>query len=112
VAMAVPMAQTIGESRRFSVDEIIRMSEGGILRPEERPELVDGGLIVMSPEASITRTPPPGSMGRFHGPIPKDFRCVRRAFCPSAPTIAWNPASLPSGAGPTGVHGQPGKRSS
>lgn len=51
MAMAVPVAQTTTEgSRRFTVDEVMRMSEAGILRPEERLELDDGVLVVMSPE--------------------------------------------------------------
>jgi Uma2 family endonuclease len=63
--MAVPTALTIGESRRFSVDEIIRMSDGGILPPGERLELVDGRLVVMSPEGVDHAN----SIARIHGAL-------------------------------------------
>jgi Uma2 family endonuclease len=36
--------------RRFTVDEVLRMAEVGIIRDEERLELVDGVLVAMSPE--------------------------------------------------------------
>ena len=35
--------------RRFTVDEYLAMIEAGILRKEERLELIDGEIIIMSP---------------------------------------------------------------
>lgn len=36
--------------RRFSVDDVVRMVEAGILGEDERVELIDGELIVMAPQ--------------------------------------------------------------
>ena len=38
--------------RRITVDEYCRMSEVGILRPDERTELIDGGLVAVAPANS------------------------------------------------------------
>jgi hypothetical protein len=35
--------------RRFTVEEYERMGEAGVLRPDERVELVDGEIVLMSP---------------------------------------------------------------
>ena len=47
--MAVPEAQApIPEKRKFTVAEYYRMAEVGILRPDERVELIEGEIIVMA----------------------------------------------------------------
>ena len=38
--------------RRFTVDEYYRMAEAGIIRPDERVELVDGRIVAMNPIGS------------------------------------------------------------
>ena len=42
-------AAVLAGKRRFTVDEYLAMIEAGILRKEERLELIDGGIIIMSP---------------------------------------------------------------
>lgn len=37
-------------TRRLTVDEVLQMAEAGIIRETERIELIDGGLVEMSPE--------------------------------------------------------------
>ena len=41
--------QTLPMRRRFTVDEYFALAEAGILRKEERVELIDGEIIIMSP---------------------------------------------------------------
>ena len=41
--------QTLPTRRRFTVDEYFALAEAGILRKEERVELIDGEIIIMSP---------------------------------------------------------------
>ena len=38
--------------RRFDVDDYYQLAEAGILRPDERVELVDGDVIAVSPQGS------------------------------------------------------------
>ena len=42
-------AAVLSGKRRFTVDEYLAMIEAGILRKEERLELIDGGIIIVSP---------------------------------------------------------------
>jgi Uma2 family endonuclease len=39
--------------RRFTADEVMRMVEIGVLRPDERVELIEGELIVVSPQGAV-----------------------------------------------------------
>ncbi len=41
--------QTLPMRRRFTVDEYFALAEAGILHQEERVELIDGEIIIMSP---------------------------------------------------------------
>ncbi len=42
-------SQTLPMRRRFTVDEYFALAEAGILHKEERIELIDGEIIIMSP---------------------------------------------------------------
>jgi Uma2 family endonuclease len=44
------------ERRAFTVDEIWRMVETGIIAPEERFELIEGELVPMSPKGPVHET--------------------------------------------------------
>jgi hypothetical protein len=45
------------ETRRFTAAEYLRLAEVGILRPEERVELIDGVIVAMSPLVEVHREP-------------------------------------------------------
>ena len=53
VPAAVPptpeVVASVPEKRKFTVAEYYRMAEAGILRPDERVELIEGEIIVMAP---------------------------------------------------------------
>lgn len=40
------------DPHRFTLDEVLRMQDAGILEPDTRVELIDGGLIEMAPEGT------------------------------------------------------------
>jgi len=42
-------ASTLSKRRRFNVDEYYKMAEAGILKPDERVELIEGVVVTMSP---------------------------------------------------------------
>ena len=48
-AQGTKVAAYVPQTRKFTVAEYYRMSEVGILRPEERVELIEGEIIVMPP---------------------------------------------------------------
>lgn len=50
--MAIASLDETVKPRRFTVEEYYRMAEAGILEPEERLELLDGVIYVMSPIGS------------------------------------------------------------
>lgn len=50
VAMAFDAPVASPKSRRFTVDEVLRMVEVGILRDDEPVELIDGELRIVSPQ--------------------------------------------------------------
>ena len=43
------MAETMVERRRFTVDDYYQMAEAGIIGDQERVELIDGEVVIMSP---------------------------------------------------------------
>jgi Uma2 family endonuclease len=49
VATADKLAPTVDGRRRFTVDDYYRMAEAGILRADERVELLDGEIVDMVP---------------------------------------------------------------
>ena len=48
-AAAAPAPSPTRETRKFTVAEYYRMGEAGILKPDERVELIEGEIIVMPP---------------------------------------------------------------
>ena len=45
--MTTPMARP-AQHRRFTIDDLDRMVEAGILKHDERVELIDGEIVAMS----------------------------------------------------------------
>lgn len=74
-AMAVEPAP-----RRFTVDEYYQMAHAGILRPQDRVELIEGEIIVMTPMGS----PHAGALSRFTNTLPQrlEGKALVRVQCP------------------------------
>lgn len=79
--MATAATDTPSEARRFTGDEVMRMVEAGILGEDEKAELLDGTLSVMTPQGfdhgdvitrltmTLARTCPQGLFVRPQVPI-------------------------------------------
>src|SRR3954468_20429676 len=71
---AMPASRSASpKRRRFSVDEYYKMAEAGILKPDERLELIYGDVIAMCPMGS-----------RHSGAIHRLNLLLGRAFDPRA----------------------------
>jgi Uma2 family endonuclease len=49
MSAAAPLAETLPR-RRFSVADVVRMVEAGVIGPDERLEVIDGAIVEMSPK--------------------------------------------------------------
>ena len=68
---------TLPDPRRFTVAEYLRMSEVGVLRPDERVELIDGQIVAMSPQGPVHSALLARIATRFVELFPRDRSCVR-----------------------------------
>jgi len=64
--------------RRFSVAEYLRMAEAGILRPDERVELIDGQIVAMSPQGPVHSALVPRIARHLDRLFPSDRYCIRQ----------------------------------
>lgn len=69
---------TLPEPRRFTVTEYLRMAEAGVLRPDERVELIDGQIVAMSPQGPVHSALLARIAGWFQELFPRDRFCVRQ----------------------------------
>ncbi len=44
------------DTRRFTADEVMRMVDAGVLSPDERVELIEGELVVVTPQGPVHST--------------------------------------------------------
>jgi Uma2 family endonuclease len=65
------------EPRRFTVAEYLRMAEVGVLRPEERVELIDGQVVAMSPQGPVHSALVSRITARFSRIFSAEHFCVR-----------------------------------
>lgn len=68
---------SLPETRRFTVSEYLRLAEVGILRPEERVELIDGQIVAMSPQGPVHSALVAGIAGLLYELFPRERFCVR-----------------------------------
>jgi Uma2 family endonuclease len=68
---------TAANARRFTVAEYLRMAEIGILRPDERVELIDGQIVAMSPQGPTHGALVSRLSRRLMSMFPEDRFCVR-----------------------------------
>jgi Uma2 family endonuclease len=68
---------TLPTTRRFSVGEYLRLAEVGVLRPDERVELVDGQILAMSPQGPLHSALVSRIVGLLVELFPRDEYCVR-----------------------------------
>ena len=77
------------QTRKFTVAEYYRMAEAGILKPDERVELIEGKIIVMPP------------IGPEHADDVNQFNAVFAAYAPGRFRISiQNPVHLGDGSEP------------
>jgi Uma2 family endonuclease len=68
---------SLPDARRFTVAEYLKLGDAGILRPEERVELVDGVIVAMSPQGPAHSAVVAQILPRLLDWFPRDRYCVR-----------------------------------
>lgn len=68
---------TLPDPRRFTVSEYLRLAEVGVIRPEERVELIDGQIVAMSPQGPVHSALVSRIVARLVELCPRDRYCVR-----------------------------------
>jgi Uma2 family endonuclease len=68
---------SLPDVRRFTVAEYLRLAEVGVLRPEEKVELIDGQIVAMSPHGPVHSALVSRIVAQFVELFPRDRYCVR-----------------------------------
>jgi Uma2 family endonuclease len=68
---------TLPTVRRFTVDEYLRLAEVGVIRPQERVELIEGQIMAMSPQGPAHSALVSRIVARLIELFPRDRFCVR-----------------------------------